>query len=210
MIRLCIVEDDVSLRGKLVRLFADTPDICVTGAFVSAEECVEKILWEQTDVLLSDIEFPGMSGVDLITLACLKKPDLRAMAFTVYEDRKTVFAALRAGALGYVVKGAPIEEVAQAIRQMMEGGSPMSPAVARQLIGEFRNLTSSSNHEPLTSREKHLIRFIADGLLYKEIAAQLGLSVHTIHTHITNIYKKLHAGSRAEALHRAASLGYLG
>ncbi len=208
MITVCFVEDDTRLRENLSRLIGLQPDMQLAGAYADAETALENVDWQNTDVLLSDIELAEMSGVELIREALKINANLQPMAYTMYEDRETVFAALRAGAYGYLIKGMPPDEALDAIRQLHAGGAPMSPAIAREVIGTFK-MELPTAIEALSNREKQLLQSVADGLLYKEIASQLGISPHTVHTHIKNIYGKLHAANRAEALKIAGKMGYL-
>ncbi len=206
---ICIVEDNTDLLENLAPLIDMLDDMTLAGAFASAEEALAEVEWSSVDVLLSDIDLPGMTGVELIRAACEKNPALMPLAYTVYEDRETVFGALEAGAYGYVLKGQNFDELVDAIRQMAEGGSPMSAAVARKVIGSFHARSDIQDCEPLSVRERNLLGLVADGMGYKEIAAHLHISPHTVHAHVRNIYAKLHASNRQEALTIAAKLGYL-
>lgn len=207
---ICIVEDDAGLLTSLSKLISMQPDMRMSSAFNSAEIALDQAPWPEVDVLLTDIDLPGMSGVELISKLLKQYPTLLPLAYTVYEDRDTVFAALKAGAFGYIIKGGGATDVLAALRQLMAGGAPMSPAIARKVIGVFHQDDIPEIEEPLTSREKELLRLVAEGRLYKEIADILGISPHTVHTHIKNIYGKLHATDRNSALQIAADLGYLG
>lgn len=208
-IRLCMVEDDNTLRERLCLLINSAPDFSVCGSYISAEACLDDMDWTQVDVLLADIELPGISGVELIAEACLLNPELRAMAFTIYDDRETVFKALRAGALGYLLKSSRFDRLLEAIRQLMDGGSPMSPAIADKVIREFRVISHDDKGEPLSTRETQLLTYLAEGYSYKEIASQCGISSATVHAHISNIYKKLHARNRRQAVRLGRIRGYL-
>ncbi|MFM1769014.1 MAG: hypothetical protein RJA22_1543 [Verrucomicrobiota bacterium] len=186
------------------------PDFKLVGLYASAEEAIEKALWREADILLTDLELPGMAGTQLIIHAVRENPNLLPMVYTVHEDRETVFAALEAGAFGYVVKGSSVDQVVQAIRDLARGQSPISPAIARFLITAFRNERVPDSTQDLSPREAELLRLVAAGLSHKEIAAQLNISVHTVHAHQKNIYSKLHAANRQEALRRGRLLGYVG
>lgn len=204
-----MVEDDPLLLENLARLLSKREDFQVVGSYGSAEAALAAGLWLEADVLISDIDLPGISGVDLIARAKEVNPALLPLAYTVFEDRDTVFAALRAGAYGYLVKGSTADEITEAIRAIMQGGAPMSPAIARRLLDEFHLNTASEVADALSPREVSLLRLLAEGLIYKEIGVRLGISPHTVHTHIKNIYGKLHAADRQQALRRARMLGYL-
>ena len=206
---ICIVEDDSNLLANLSRIISMQKDFRLAGAFKTAEQALKEVSWPEVNVLLTDIDLPGISGVELIARLRRDYPNLLPMAYTVYEDRDTVFAALKAGAFGYIIKGGGAGDVLSALRQLLAGGAPMSPAIARKVIGVFRLEETPEIEEPLSQREKELLQLVAEGLLYKEIAEKLGISPHTVHTHIKNIYGKLHATDRNNALQIAANLGYL-
>jgi len=209
MIRIIIVEDDANLREGLARLLQKRTDFEVVAAYPSAEEALSANRWQEAQVLISDIDLPGISGVELIGKAKEAYPELLPIAFTIYEDRDTVFAALNAGAFGYLLKGCSAEYLETSIRELVRGGAPMSPAIARRLLDRFLQDSPAEPADALSPREIELVRHVADGLLYKEIGEKLGISPHTVHTHIKNIYGKLHATSRQHALRRARMLGYL-
>ncbi|MDD4735114.1 MAG: response regulator transcription factor [Kiritimatiellae bacterium] len=206
---ICIVEDNVELLENLAPLIEMLDDMSLAGAYTSAEEALDQVDWFGVDILLADIDLPGMTGVELIRVACTKNPELMPLAYTVYEDRETVFGALEAGAYGYILKGMNFDELVDSIRQLASGGAPMSAAVARKVIGSFRERSDIQDCEPLSIREKSLLALVADGLGYKEIAAHLNISPHTVHAHVRNIYAKLHVSNRHEALSVATKLGYL-
>ncbi len=209
IVSVCVVEDNIELLENLAPLIELLDDLSLAGAYTNAEDALEQANWQQVDVLLSDIDLPGMTGVELIRAACALNPDLLSLAYTVYEDRETVFGALEAGAYGYVLKGNTFDELVDAIRQLVQGGAPMSAAVARKVICNFHAQSAIEHCEPLSVREKNLLVLVSDGLGYKEIASQLHISTHTVHAHIRNIYGKLHASNRSEALAIASKLGYL-
>jgi DNA-binding NarL/FixJ family response regulator len=210
IIRIIVVEDDARLLESLARLLEKRADFHVTATHTSAEEALAANRWNEGDVLISDIDLPGISSVELIAKAKAANPELLPLAYTIYEDRDTVFAALNAGAFGYLLKGCSAEYLETSIRDLVRGGAPMSPAVARRLLDRFLQDSPPEPAEALSPREVELLRCVAEGLLYKEIGEQLGISPHTVHTHIKNIYGKLHATDRQHALRRARMLGYLG
>jgi len=132
------------------------------------------------------------------------------MTFTIFEDRETVFSAIKAGASGYLIKGSPARELVESLRNLHEGGAPMSPRIARKVIQELRGETDESDGAGLlTQREKEILGKIKQGLVYKTIAAELFISPHTVHTHIKKIYEKLHAKTRDEVIHNAKRQGLI-
>ncbi|HAS81437.1 MAG TPA: DNA-binding response regulator [Verrucomicrobia bacterium] len=207
---VCIVEDDSGLLASMATRLGCEADICVVYAAVSAEEALADCDWGRTDILLADIDLPGMSGIELIGKVRERHPAVQAMAFTICEDRETVFAALKAGAYGYVIKGDSPRVLVESLRQLHQGGSPMSPSIARHVIRDLHIGEGDDEAEPLLPpREALVLKYVADGLLYKEIADRLGVSTHTIHTHIKRIYAKLHAHGRRDALRKARAAGLL-
>lgn len=209
IIRLLIVEDDEGLLNSISRIMAMQPDIDVVGSYVSTEEAMETTDWSEVDVMLVDLSLPGVSGVDLIASATFQNPQLYSLVHTAHDDRESLFAALRAGAVGYVIKGMPVLETLEAVRAVSIGTPTLSPSVARYLIDEFRSRSSTKPDEALSSREIDLLHLSAQGLIYKEIGDRLSISSGTVHSHIKRIYRKLQVANREQALRRAQALGYL-
>jgi two-component system NarL family response regulator len=212
MIRLVVVEDDPGMLAALRRLFATADGIHLTGAYETAEAALEATDWQVVDVLLSDLDLPGLTGPQLIAVARGQAPALLALAHTVHEQRDRLFEALRAGATGYLVKGMPAPELVASIRAIFDGETPVSPVVAGHLIAWFRKTdpaSSAASEEDLTSRELEVLRCFTRGNTYDEIADLMGISRHTVHSHIRKIYSKLHVNSRKQALRQALSRGYL-
>jgi two-component system NarL family response regulator len=209
VIRLVIVEDDVGLLDSLTRIMTKQPEIIVVGSYVSTEDAMEHTDWQAVDVMLVDLSLPGVSGVDLIAAATYQNPRLHPLVHTVHDDRESLFAALRVGAAGYVIKGMPALETLEAVRAVSSGMPTLSPSVARFLIDEFRSRNPTKPEEALSSREIELLTLSAQGLIYKEIGERLSISPGTVHSHIKRIYRKLQVVSREQALSRALALGYL-
>ncbi len=209
--RLAIVEDNPVLRQKLSVALNGEPDISVVGAYGTAEEALGSIRADAADVLLVDIGLPGMSGVEFIRLMRDRMPEADIIAHTVLEDRETVFAAIRAGAYGYVLKGGGLGELMAALRQLSQGGAPMSPKIARKIIREFHEpgARKESDESLLSAREREVLREIEKGMSYKQIADACSISPHTVNAHVKNIYKKLQARDRTEALLMARKKGLL-
>lgn len=205
-IAVCIVEDNNALRHNLELLLNGEPGFKVTGAFNNAEAALKFLPKSGTAILLADIDLPGMSGVELIGHVKPLMPNLHILAYTIFEDRETVFAALKAGACGYLLKGSPPSELIASLRTLLQGGAPMSPKIARKVISEFQAPNSRQN-ELLTQREKEILGQVALGRAYKEIGEKFHISPHTVHTHVKNIYEKLQATSRGDVLQKARQLG---
>lgn len=205
--RVAIVEDDAVTRETLKLLLTNEPQIDDVQAFESGESFLNSPLDIDCDVLLVDLDLPGMHGTELIQKVKLERPDLDILVYTIYEDRENVFAAIKAGASGYILKGRSARDLIESLLVLQQGGAPMSPRIARKVIGEFQKIAVEEN--PLSPKENRIIRYIEEGLTYNIIAERLGISPHTVHNHIKNIYGKLHASNRIEALNRARKIGIL-
>ena len=208
MIRIAIVEDDPRQLHTLEQLFSAQPDMAVAASHASAEAALSQGNWSAVDLLLADLDLPGLSGPQLITRLAACHPTLICLAHTIHDDRASLFEALRAGACGYALKGTSSADLLQAVRDASKGESPISPAIARYLVQELCSRPAEDG-ESLSTREVDLLRLAAEGRIYKEIADRLHISQHTVHSHIKKIYSKLQAATRAEALRKARKLGYL-
>jgi two-component system NarL family response regulator len=208
MATLLIVEDNAMLRDNLRMLLDGEPRFRVTNAVGSAEEALVAIAHTVPEMILSDLGLPGMSGVELIRNVKARWPDIEIMAHTVREDRTTVFAALKAGASGYIIKGATPRELVEALGTLFDGGAPMSPRIARVVLREFQD-SNDSDASLLSRKEKEVLTAVREALSYKEIAARLNISPHTVHSHIKKIYEKLQARDKAEALEKARRKGLI-
>lgn len=212
MIRLVIVEDDPEMLATLRRVFTAVDGIQLVGAYEAAEVALQETDWQLVDVLLTDLDLPGLTGPQLIAVARGQAPGLLALAHTIHEQRASLFQALRAGASGYLVKGMRAPELVESIRAIFGGETPISPLVARHLIAQFHETDAAPSVTPgedLTSRELEVLRSFTHGNTYDEIADNMGISRHTVHTHIRKIYSKLHVNSRKQALRQALKRGYV-
>lgn len=199
--RVAIVEDLPQMRRFLRSVIASAADMELVAEYKSAEEAFPAITALSLDVVISDIGLPGTNGIDLLKKLRPFMPDAQFMIFTVHDDDLRVFEALKAGANGYMLKSSTPIAMLEGVRELMHGGAPMSATVARRLVDHLRPSTATSgDHEALTPRERSVLDMLAEGLLYKEIAQQEGLSISTVKAHIHSIYKKLHVGSKEEAL----------
>ena len=202
MIRIGLVEDDAAVRENLARLLdADAGCTCV-AACASAEEAVRVLAAARPEVVLMDIHLPGRSGIECLTDLRVLLPGVQVIMLTVETDGQRVFESLKAGATGYVIKRAPIEELFDAIDQVHAGGSPMSATIARKVVGSFQ-VRTEVNGEKLSEREMQVLDLLSEGLRMKEIADRLNLSTNTVRTHVRHIYEKLQVQSRTEALNKA-------
>lgn len=200
-ITVSIVEDDAEIRESLVQLIDDAPGFRCRSAFKTAEEALRQIPREPPDVVLMDINLPRLSGIECVRQLKSLLPRLNIVMLTVYENSDKVFAALEAGANGYLLKRTSTERLLQALREVHAGGAPMSAFIARKVVQSFhRRRTSSPELDQLTPREEELLRCVSTGSHNKEIADQLDISVETVRVHLRHIYEKLHVGSRSEAV----------
>lgn len=204
-IRISIVEDDARVREALTEMLNDAPGLRCVGKFDCAEDALKNFPEADTDVALVDINLPGRSGIELVGELKARHPKLHFVMMTVYEDSELIFNSLQAGATGYLLKRARPAEIISAIREVHKGGSPMSPEIARKVVLFFhqRRLNASvasAQMESLTKREAEILSQLAKGSLYKEIAAQMDISLDTVRSHLQHIYNKLQVHSRHEAV----------
>lgn len=207
-IKIAIVEDVREIREGLARLINTTPGHRCTGVYASMEEALEKIPNNLPDLVLSDIGLPGIDGISGITILKERYPELLILMLTVYDDNERIFDALCAGACGYLLKKTPWEKVVEALKEAVEGGSPMSPEVARRVINLFREIKppKEASYE-LTPHEVRLLRMLVEGHSYKTAAAELHVSINTIKFHLRHIYDKLQVHTKSEAVAKALRHG---
>lgn len=203
---VCIVEDKAGLRESVVSFLNSSPGFSCNGAFASAEEALEAIPAIKPNVVLMDINLPGMNGIECVQKLKALIPTQVVIMLTIYENSDQVFQALAAGACGYLVKNTPPDKLLEAIREVQGGGSPMSSHIARKVVQSFqRSEKERAETANLSAREKEVLELLAKGYAYKQIAGALNISMGTIFTHIRRIYEKLHVNCRTEAV-----LKYLG
>lgn len=207
-IKVAIVEDLRDIREGLAQLINGTPGYRCTGVYPSMEEAIEKIPHNLPDVVLSDIGLPGMDGITGIAILKSRFPELLILMLTVYDDNERIFDALCAGACGYLLKKTPWAKLVDALKEAVEGGSPMSPEVARRVINLFREIKppKEATYE-LTPHEVRLLRMLVEGHSYKTAANELHVSVNTIKFHLRHIYDKLQVHTKSEAVAKALRHG---
>lgn len=207
MTPVVIIEDDEKIRNYLTALISGSGKFDLKASFGSAEEAEDYYnegLGKQTELVLTDIQLPGKSGIEFISWLKPLRPDLQFMVLSVYDDADKVFKALKAGASGYVLKNTPAEKLIEALDDLRRGSSPMSGQIARMVVEAFQqHLPLQDAKESLSLREKEVLEWLARGYRYQEIADKLFISLETVRTHIRNIYEKLHAHNRKEALKKA-------
>lgn len=196
-----IVEDNEQLRGTLSRVIDRAEGFQCVGQHASAEAALEALPNEKPQVVLMDINLPGINGVECVRRLKQILPQTQVVMLTVYEDTENIFNALAAGASGYLLKRTPTAELLSAINQVLEGGSPMTAHIARKVVQSFQKPGGTAEPtEDLSPREKEVLDCLSHGLIYKEIAEKLGISYETVHTYIRRIYEKLQVRTRTEAV----------
>jgi len=202
-ISIAIVEDLDEVRDGLKNFISLSTDFIIVGAYKTGEEACTQLPGVAADIVIMDINLPGINGIECIRQVKDKRPYTQFMMFTVYENDEKVFEALKAGASGYLLKNTGLLQIVESVKELYEGGSPMSANIARKLVNAFHQ--SSKDTSPidiLSNRENEILQLLAKGLLYKEIADQLQISTGTVRQHIHNIYEKLHVQNRTEAINK--------
>lgn len=200
-IRVSIIEDDRATREGFMKILQHAEDIVCIASYATAEEALRAIPALPPDVLLSDINLPGRSGIECVGELKSTHPQIQILMLTVYEDADRIFESLRAGASGYLLKRSAPDELVVAIREVWQGGSPMSAQIARKVVTHFhRSPKAKEQMEALSNREKEILDLLATGIPYKQIGEKLGIAAGTVHSHLHNIYGKLHVQSRTEAV----------
>ncbi len=199
-ISICLVEDLQEVREGITSLLSFDERFEVLASFSDAEKAVAELPAWQPDIVVMDINLPGMNGIECIKKVKDQCRKTQFIMFTIYEDDEKVFEALEAGASGYLLKKTPFAKISEALLELHSGGSPMSTQIARKVINRFRNKATKGNIEILSTRENEVLQQLAQGFLYKEIAERLFISTGTVRQHIHNIYEKLHVQNRTEAI----------
>ena len=203
-IGVALVEDLRQVREGLAVLLDGTPGFRCAGAYRTMEEALAKIGADRPDVVVTDLGLPGMSGTEGIRILRERYPDLPVLALTIFDDDDEVFAALCAGACGYLLKNTPPARLLESVSEVLAGGAPMSPQIARRVVALFRDFRPPERAKcHLTPQEKELLRLLVEGHHYKTAAVVMGLSRHTVAFHARNVYEKLQVHSKSEAVARA-------
>jgi RNA polymerase sigma factor (sigma-70 family) len=200
-ITVSIVEDSDKLRETFVRVLNRTEGFRCVSQYANAEDALKDLPQAKPDVVLMDINLPGMNGVECVRQLKKNAPEIQVMMLTVYEDTENIFDALAAGANGYMLKRTAARELLEAIKEVQRGGSPMTTHIARKVVQSFqRSAAAAAETENLSEREQQVLDLLSQGLIYKEIAEKLGISYETVHTYIRRIYEKLQVRTRTEAV----------
>lgn len=207
MTPLVLLEDDEKIRNYLAALVGGSHQFHLQAAFQSAEDAMqffETGEGDQVKLVLTDIELTGKTGIDFISWLKPQFPHIQIMVLSAYDDADRVFRAIKAGASGYVLKNTQSSKLIEALQDLKNGGSPMSSQIARMVVNTFQvTPPQGSVVEALSPREKDVLHWLSQGFRYQEIADKLFISIETVRTHVRNIYEKLHARNRAEALKNA-------
>jgi DNA-binding NarL/FixJ family response regulator len=200
-ITVSIVEDNEELRNTLARVLNRADGFQCVSHYGNAEDALEGLPKDKPNVVLMDINLPGMNGVECVRRLKQLAPAILIVMLTVYEDTENIFNALAAGASGYMLKRTQRNELLEAIREVVRGGSPMTTHIARKVVQSFQKPPSAGQPtEDLSPREREVLDCLAQGFLYKEIAEKLGIGYETVHTYIRRIYEKLQVRTRTEAV----------
>ena len=205
MIRVVIFDDNTQLRDTMFKLIDGSEGFTCSGAFANCKDVLAKVEATQPDVILMDIQMPVISGIEAVRLIKQNFPRMKILMQTVFEDDDNVFQSICNGAEGYVLKNKPVEEILDSIKEIHEGGAPMSPAIALKVIRMFKQNLSSDPDDSfsLSSREKEILKCLVEGMSYKMIADSCFISLDTVRGHIRSIYEKLHVHSKSEAVIKA-------
>ncbi len=198
MIKICIIEDNEYMREGWQTILDFDPELCVIGVFGSCEDALKSDELPKTDILLLDIQLPGINGIEGVKIIKQKHPDIIVLMVTIHDDNERIFNAIKNGADGYLLKKVSPVELVAAVKVAYKGGSPMTPNIARKVLNSFQK-----QHSPaveLSDTEKKVLKCLAEGLSYKSISNQMFLSVDGVRYHIRHIYQKLEAKNRSEAV----------
>lgn len=207
-IRIAIFDDNKSIRESITMLLKTVPEMEVAGSFSHVLDCVADVRNCRPDIILMDIEMPGMTGIEALKLIKAEFPEVQVLMQTVFEDDDRVFDSICAGASGYILKNQLNTRLIEAVRELQYGGSPMSPSIARKVLAKLQQIPQHVQSTPapdyrLSPREKEVLACIVEGLSYKMIADRLSISYETVRSHVKKIYEKLHVASLTEAVAKA-------
>jgi len=204
-IRVAIFDDNTQLRESLFNLIDASEGFICTGTFANCENILQNVKDTRPDVILMDIEMPGISGIDAVALIKSKFQDIKILMQTIFEDDDKIFQSICNGAEGYILKNTPPDEILLSLHEIYAGGAPMTPPIATKVLKMFKHNLSNNKDESfnLSPREKEILRCLVEGMSYKLVADTCFISIETVSGHIKNIYKKLQVHSKSEAVAKA-------
>ena len=203
-IKVIIFDDNDSLRDSVSMLLQDNADFTLAGSYSHCLEVIENITTTKPDVVIMDIDMPGMNGIEGVKLIRKNFPALQILMLTVFDDDEKVFAAIKASANGYILKNIEPQRLLHAISEVYNGGAPMTPGIAKKILQQFQTILPEEEKDyHLSTREKEVLSLLVDGLSYKMIAAKLSITYDTVRAHMKKIYEKLHVASMTEAVAKA-------
>ena len=203
-IKVIIFDDNDSLRDSIAMLLQDNADFTLAGGYSHCLDVIENIKSTKPDVVIMDIDMPGMNGIEGVKLVHKNFPSIQILMLTVFDDDEKVFAAIKAGAGGYILKNAEPQNLLHAISEVYNGGAPMTPGIAKKVLHQFQTILPEEEKDyHLSIREKEVLSLLVDGLSYKMIAGKLNITYDTVRAHMKKIYEKLHVASMTEAVAKA-------
>lgn len=202
MITICIIEDILDIQKGLQSIIEQDNRFQLLKCFDNAEEAIEQLPKIQPNVVITDINLPQKTGIDCVLEIKHDFPEIQFIMFTIYEDNDQVFEALKAGASGYILKNTSPEKIVDAIIELNEGGSPMSPKIARKVLSSFTTNITNPVNELISKREQEVLELLSKGFLYKEIADKLNITLSTVKRHLNHIYTKLQVQNKTEAVNK--------
>lgn len=201
MITICIIEDIEEIQRGLKSIIESDSRFKLLGCFTTAETAIAELPLLNPEIVIADINLPGKSGIDCVQEIKRTNAKIQFIMFTIYEDNDQVFEALKAGASGYILKNTAPDKIIESVIELYEGGSPMSPKIARKVLNTFSQ-TKTSVDELISKREKEVLELLSKGFLYKEIADKLNISFSTVKRHLNHIYQKLQVQNKTEAINK--------
>jgi DNA-binding NarL/FixJ family response regulator len=200
-IKVIIIEDLEEIRKGYEFLINNSDDFCCSG-YANAEAAIDSVFFDKPEIILMDVNLPGISGIEATRILKEKLPKIHIIIFTVYENNESVFKALEAGASGYILKQTKPAQLLEAIKEVYNGGAPMSSSIAKMVVSSFQKKNMVDSEEELTERENEILKLLSAGYRNKEVSEKLFISLSTVKSHVYNIYQKLHVSTRIEALNK--------
>ncbi len=202
MITVCIIEDVAEIQAGLKAIIDRDNRFLLLGCFNDAESAIVAMPELVPNIVIADINLPGKSGIECLSIVKETLPAIQFIMFTIYEDNDQVFEAIKAGANGYILKNTPPDKIIESLIDLSEGGSPMTAKIARKVLASMQGNSKNSEIELLTPRENEVLQLLSKGFLYKEIADKLGISISTVKRHLSHIYQKLQVQNKTEAINK--------